>query len=57
MVLLITLRTSPIASSTLMSSLYSCLRRLWAVPLFAPMQVAFHPEKFPEGSEWYSWNR
>ena len=44
MVLLITLSASPVASSTPMSSLYSCLRRLWAVPLLAPMQVAFHPE-------------
>ena len=55
-VLLITLSTSSIASSTEMSSLYSCLSSDVAVPLFAPMQVAFHPEKFPDGSEWYSWN-
>jgi len=43
-VLLIVLRTSPIASLTRISSLYSCLSKLCAVPLLAPMQVAFQPE-------------
>lgn len=43
-VLLIVLRTKPIASLTSISSLYSCLRRLCAVPLLAPMHVAFQPE-------------
>ena len=43
-VLLIVLSTSSIASSTEMSSLYSCLSRDVAVPLFAPIHVAFQPE-------------
>lgn len=43
-VLLIVLRTSPIASFTRISSLYSCFNKLCAVPLFAPIHVAFQPE-------------
>ena len=44
MVLLIVRSTSSIASSTEMSSLYSCLRSDVAVPLLAPIHVAFQPE-------------
>lgn len=43
-VLLIVRITKPMASSTVISSLYSCFNKLCAVPLFAPMQVAFQPE-------------
>ena len=43
MVLLITRRTSEMASSIEMSSLYSCLSKLCAVPLFAPMATIRSP--------------